>query len=583
MSRPVTCSKNANQRPGQIVLDMQVKRQNRAEVAEEKKQKVLDDRMTKLVIRQALAALAEREEVQAKEDQIARCPGAQVKLKKQTAPQRHQLRHSEREVTVSDSEGEGEGEGGLLVDGQEEVEGMANLSPPSQCPGTQAKLTKYPAPQRHHLCCTKSQVIIPDSKGERSSINIQVEKIADLAPSPVSQIRAIQTKKRQLVCHKTMHYVVPESDGGEKEDEEEIKERLPSPDINNSDLEFCETQPSTGPEYRPRKIAINNDDLDIEISEGPNTTTEANDLPGRRKGRARHHVAETSDKEQQERKKRKTSAREAISMLRMQLDLDTCHNQIKSTGTSGNSTSINGLGHWHQLLPAKSECGRQQWEEANVLWQFNVLKGWASDFATSAKSKKREYGKSKLTSTAATSVKSTSAVFEGGGLVDSNEDEVDERAALTGKKCTTSLALVKIEEGTIVPAPKCIKCEGPNVRVKPKNGDLPEGCHIENKWRLIFVPTFQWWLGTSENPWNLNDPKVTLYSPIYNVLGQQIYEWRNGFSSTAQAMVQHLFDTQPAFKSYDTRQGCPQSMLQGLNYIYKEVDANSLHVNFFSS
>ncbi|EGO05091.1 hypothetical protein SERLA73DRAFT_149349 [Serpula lacrymans var. lacrymans S7.3] len=230
--------------------------------------------------------------------------------------------------------------------------------------------------------------------------------------------------------------------------------------------------------------------------------------------RAREDIEE-SDEEERPKKKKKMNMREAVSALHKQSD-----------------------GPVNQKAPCLITDG-----SAVQSFELDVVEDWANHVASNANSIKSQ-GKllatnsrllsqitdieksKKTTSTALTSLSSTAnssnahanddnngSLYHPGGFIDPDEDEADEKMALKGKKRTTTS------------------------------------------------------LGTSENPWNLNDPKVL----IAMQLGQQVYKWHNSFSASAQAMLEHLFDTMPDFRSQESCQLFSKSMLEDLTFLYGVV------------
>ncbi|EGO23786.1 hypothetical protein SERLADRAFT_416133 [Serpula lacrymans var. lacrymans S7.9] len=70
--------------------------------------------------------------------------------------------------------------------------------------------------------------------------------------------------------------------------------------------------------------------------------------------------------------------------------------------------------------------------------------------------------------------------------------------------------------------------------------------------------------------------QISMNCLVYHVLGQRVYKWQNGLSSLAQAMLEHLFDSMPHFKSQEARQVFAKSMLQDLAFLYEVVKSDSL-------
>lgn len=55
------------------------------------------------------------------------------------------------------------------------------------------------------------------------------------------------------------------------------------------------------------------------------------------------------------------------------------------------------------------------------------------------------------------------------------------------------------------------------------NRDLPDGVHEKDRWHKNFIPTFLWWVGQQQDPWNLPDDEViTALQQIWNVVYKKI-------------------------------------------------------------
>ncbi|EGN98213.1 hypothetical protein SERLA73DRAFT_161086 [Serpula lacrymans var. lacrymans S7.3] len=76
--------------------------------------------------------------------------------------------------------------------------------------------------------------------------------------------------------------------------------------------------------------------------------------------------------------------------------------------------------------------------------------------------------------------------------------------------------------------------------------------------------------------------QISMNCLVYHVLGQRVYKWQNGLSSLAQAMLEHLFDSMPHFKSQEARQVFAKSMLQDLAFLYEVVKSDSLVERVFT-
>lgn len=55
------------------------------------------------------------------------------------------------------------------------------------------------------------------------------------------------------------------------------------------------------------------------------------------------------------------------------------------------------------------------------------------------------------------------------------------------------------------------------------NKDLPNGVHDKDRWHKHFIPTFLWWAGRQQDPWNLpDDDVVDALQEIWDVLYKKI-------------------------------------------------------------
>ncbi|EGN97726.1 hypothetical protein SERLA73DRAFT_75373 [Serpula lacrymans var. lacrymans S7.3] len=158
---------------------------------------------------------------------------------------------------------------------------------------------------------------------------------------------------------------------------------------------------------------------------------------------------------------------------------------------------------------------------------------------------------------------------------------------MTGKQRIDNLKMIKIEENTLITEP-----------TKAKNSNLPQGCLQGNRWRSVFIPTYEKLLGTTENPWMASDHKsleaiqatwntvypdikyrATLNDAVCHVHLHSLNEntaWPtcirmacNG--ATAYAMVDQLFESEPDFSTYEARQEFSKSMVSDLAFLYANL------------
>ncbi|EGO01382.1 hypothetical protein SERLA73DRAFT_151829 [Serpula lacrymans var. lacrymans S7.3] len=175
--------------------------------------------------------------------------------------------------------------------------------------------------------------------------------------------------------------------------------------------------------------------------------------------------------------------------------------------------------------------------------------------------------------------------YQEGGFED--EDEIEGREAMVGKKWTTASSMVKIDRiMSLAPVSKCIKAEnGRAIGIKSKNSDLPYGCLEGGQWRSVFVPTYTKWLGTTNNPWCTTDNaalsalqttwervfpdisySVSIHDPVYCVLSQCFSECSD-----------------PEFNTYEARQDFSKAMLDQLYFLYADTSNSSQLCGVFRS
>ena len=79
---------------------------------------------------------------------------------------------------------------------------------------------------------------------------------------------------------------------------------------------------------------------------------------------------------------------------------------------------------------------------------------------------------------------------------------------------------VKVEDTNIPPAKKQGgHGEGGKRQRKFTNRDLPQGSHNDNDWRGKFIPTYEKWLGTRNEPWIVDENEnVAALQTIWNAV-----------------------------------------------------------------
>ncbi|EGO19364.1 hypothetical protein SERLADRAFT_443419 [Serpula lacrymans var. lacrymans S7.9] len=62
-----------------------------------------------------------------------------------------------------------------------------------------------------------------------------------------------------------------------------------------------------------------------------------------------------------------------------------------------------------------------------------------------------------------------------------------------------------------------------------------------------------------------------MQDPVYLVASQRLLEWQSGFGSTAITMVEHFFESDPAYTTYHTCQEFASEILTDFAYLYEEI------------
>ncbi|KAH9019020.1 hypothetical protein EDB85DRAFT_1873448 [Lactarius pseudohatsudake] len=134
---------------------------------------------------------------------------------------------------------------------------------------------------------------------------------------------------------------------------------------------------------------------------------------------------------------------------------------------------------------------------------------------------------------------------------------------------------------------------------KPRTGrrSLPPGAEENNRFRAVFIPTYERWVGTQANPWVIpDDVAMPVLQSIWDVVyddvpwvicandcvfervTQRLYEWRSSFRSIADVMIEQFFeckDYRESFKDYNTRQAWAEDMLEDCKFVWEKVDKRS--------
>ncbi|KAH9057705.1 hypothetical protein EDB87DRAFT_1012581 [Lactarius vividus] len=125
---------------------------------------------------------------------------------------------------------------------------------------------------------------------------------------------------------------------------------------------------------------------------------------------------------------------------------------------------------------------------------------------------------------------------------------------------------------------------------KPKPCLLLLGAESGNRFRRVFILTYERWVGTRANPWVIPDHVAipvlqTIWDavymahgvqwtfeandPVFNCVNQCLREWRASFKSTAEIMVEQFFESgRRCLESSDRRQEWAAEMLDNSEFVW---------------
>ncbi|KAH8982929.1 hypothetical protein EDB86DRAFT_2811923 [Lactarius hatsudake] len=135
---------------------------------------------------------------------------------------------------------------------------------------------------------------------------------------------------------------------------------------------------------------------------------------------------------------------------------------------------------------------------------------------------------------------------------------------------------------------------------------LPFGAEENNRFHAVFIPTYEWWVGTQANPWVIpDDIAILVLQSIWDVVydnvpwvicvnncvfehvssflpvgGTCLCEWRSSFRSVADVMFKQFFeckDYRESFEDYDTRQDWAQDLLADLKFVWQNMVSSFCH------
>ncbi|KAH8991571.1 hypothetical protein EDB92DRAFT_665813 [Lactarius akahatsu] len=130
------------------------------------------------------------------------------------------------------------------------------------------------------------------------------------------------------------------------------------------------------------------------------------------------------------------------------------------------------------------------------------------------------------------------------------------------------------------------------------NPRLPPGAENNNRFRRVFIPTFERWFGTRANPWVISNfvaiPVLQTiwdavymadgvewtfeaYDPVIYCISQCLDEWSASFKSTAEIMVEEFFESRgESLKSSDARQEWAADMFHNFKFVFGEDEKQRL-------
>ncbi|GBE78452.1 hypothetical protein SCP_0113410 [Sparassis crispa] len=125
--------------------------------------------------------------------------------------------------------------------------------------------------------------------------------------------------------------------------------------------------------------------------------------------------------------------------------------------------------------------------------------------------------------------------------------------------------------------------------------DLPRGAARGNRWRGMFVPTFQEYIGSLRDPWLLDDSEIIVVlqaiwdavykfdiqytvdtdGPVFALAMQRVYEYRSGFGSSAMNHLESIFKSSKLYRdSLDEHAKFARAMLSKLRFAWENADSN---------
>ncbi|KAG2124207.1 hypothetical protein DEU56DRAFT_917080 [Suillus clintonianus] len=132
--------------------------------------------------------------------------------------------------------------------------------------------------------------------------------------------------------------------------------------------------------------------------------------------------------------------------------------------------------------------------------------------------------------------------------------------------------------------------DGSGANHRYQNDDLPERCQDGNTWRRVFIPTVAHWAGGEVEPWgpedeDLRDAMQEIWNYIYRgkiqheisrsgavlkVAKQRLMEWRGGFGIAACSILTAFFAQDADFLDPAAREDFSRAMLKHNRFIFRD-------------
>ncbi|KAG2156881.1 uncharacterized protein EDB93DRAFT_1247070 [Suillus bovinus] len=132
--------------------------------------------------------------------------------------------------------------------------------------------------------------------------------------------------------------------------------------------------------------------------------------------------------------------------------------------------------------------------------------------------------------------------------------------------------------------------DGSGANHQYQNDDLPDGCHHNNTWHQVFIPTVVHWAGGDVEPWGPDDHELRnvmqdIWDHIYKgrieheisssgavlkVAKQRLMEWHGGFGVAACSILTAFFAQDADFLDPEARKEFSRAMLKQNCFIFRD-------------